>query len=235
MTTSPLGDYTRAANAATADTPPTLVVRRRFARTRAVETKLRLWHVSAVAMETFQFGIHRPNMAFKPRAQDLIVVTVLAILSCAAGLVVNHFSARPLALAYRSPAQRLQAELTELVAGPPMQSFPVATVGLDEFRQIVDSRSALILDARAPLYYRQGHVPGALNLSREDFGAEYLRLRGMLDRDKDRPIIVYCSGGSCHDSKMVAEALTTLGYTRVRIFPGGWEAWSSAGMPAQRG
>ncbi len=151
------------------------------------------------------------------------------------GLVLNHFSSSPLALAYRSPEQRLQTELAELVAGPPLQSFPVATIGLDEFRRMAEAKTAVIFDARASVYYRQGHVPGALNLSREDFGQDYLRLRAALEKDKNSPIVVYCSGGTCHDSKMVAQALTSLGFTRVRIFPGGWEAWSAAGLPAQRG
>lgn len=174
-------------------------------------------------------------MSLKPQTQDLVGVVALVILSVTAGLGLNHFSARPLALAYRSPEQRLQAELAQLVAGPPLQSFPVGTIGLDEFRRMAEAKTAVILDARASAYYQQGHVPGALNLSREDFGKDYLRLREALEKHKDSAIVVYCSGGTCHDSKMVAQALTSLGFTRVRIFPGGWEAWSAAGLAAQRG
>jgi rhodanese-related sulfurtransferase len=174
-------------------------------------------------------------MSLSQGAKDVTGVVALAIFSLAAGVVVNHFRARPLALVYRSPEQRLQAELAELVAGPPLQSFPVGTIGLDEFRRMVGTKSDVTLDARASVYYQQGHVPGALNLSREDFGRDYLRLRAILEKDKERPIVVYCSGGTCHDSKMVAQALTSLGFTNVRIFPGGWEAWSSAGLPAQQG
>jgi rhodanese-related sulfurtransferase len=167
--------------------------------------------------------------------RDLAGVVGLVIFSLVAGLVLNHFRAKPLALAYKSPEQRLQAELAELVSGPPLDSFPVSTISLDEFRQIVQSKSELILDARDSLYYRQGHVPGSLNLSRDNFGHDYLRLRSMLEKDKKNPIVVYCSGGTCHDSKMVAQALLGLGFTNVRIFPGGWEQWSAAGLPAQRG
>ncbi len=174
-------------------------------------------------------------MSLSPGTKDAICVVAIAIFSLAAGLVLNHLRARPLALVYQSPEQRLQAELAELVAGPPLESFPVGTIGLDEFRRIAESHDAVVLDARASVYYQQGHVPGALNLSREDFGRDYLRLRATLEKDKEHPIIVYCSGGSCHDSKMVAQALTSLGFTNVRIFPGGWEMWSAAGLPAQRG
>lgn len=173
--------------------------------------------------------------SWRQGTRDVAGVVGLVIFSLVAGLILNHFRAEPLALAYKSPEQRLQAELAALVSGPPLQSFPVSTIDLAEFRRIADSKSDLILDARAALYYQQGHVPGALNLSRDDFGKDYLRLRSILEKDKGRPIVVYCSGGSCHDSKMVAQALLSLGFTSVRIFPGGWEQWSAAGLPAQRG
>ena len=171
----------------------------------------------------------------RQRTRDLAGVVGLMIFSLVAGLVLNHFRAKPLALAYKSPEQRLQVELVQLVSGPPLSSFPVSTISLDQFRQIVHTKSELILDARDSLYYRQGHVPGALNLSRDNFGRDYLHLRSMLEKDKKRPIIVYCSGGTCHDSKMVAQALLSLGFTNVRIFPGGWEQWAADGLPAQKG
>jgi rhodanese-related sulfurtransferase len=174
-------------------------------------------------------------MSWRQGTKDIIGVAGLVIFSLALGLMVNHFRTKPLALVYRSPEQRLQAELTELVSGPPLQSFPVSTIDLGQFRQIVHDKSELILDARDALYYQQGHVPGALSLSRDNFGRDYLRLRSMLEKDKNRPIVVYCSGGACHDSKMVAQALLSLGFTNVRIFPGGWEQWSAAGLLAKRG
>ena len=48
-------------------------------------------------------------------------------------------------------------------------------------------------------------------------------------------IIVYCSGGDCHDSRLVANALLSLGFSNVSVFTGGWDAWSAAGLPASTG
>jgi hypothetical protein len=76
---------------------------------------------------------------------------------------------------------------------------------------VVASKSALIIHACSFAFYRQGHVPGALNLSRDHFGLDYVRLQPILKEAKDHPIVVYCSGGACHDSKMVPPALTSLG------------------------
>ena len=167
--------------------------------------------------------------------KDLLGVIGLALLALACGLLVNRFGPHPIPLVYQSPDQQLQAELAQLVSAPPFDSFPVDTISLDQFRQADNDQSVLILDARASTYFHEGHVPRALNLSRADFAHDYMRLRPILDKAKDSPIVVYCSGGACHDSKMVAQALTALGYSQVRIFPGGWDVWSAAGLPADHG
>lgn len=166
-------------------------------------------------------------MGWRGVGRELAAVAGLATLSILAGMTLNRLGSNPLPLVYQEPGARLQAELTQLVAVPPFDTFPVDTIDLGEFRQVVVSKSALILDARSPVFYRQGHVPGALNLSRDQFGHDYVRLQPILKEAKDHPIVVYCSGGACHDSKMVAQALTSLGFSRVQIFLGGWESWTA--------
>jgi rhodanese-related sulfurtransferase len=108
-------------------------------------------------------------------------------------------------------------------------------IDLPDFRAAVDHRNALILDARTADLYRLGHVPGALNLARDNFAVDYLRLRSIIGQSADRRVIVYCSGGSCHDSKMVAQALVSLGVSNVVVFGGGWNQWTEARLPQERG
>lgn len=168
-------------------------------------------------------------------AFDLGGVFLTAMISLAAGLLINRFSGRPLPLVYQTPEQRFDAELTSLVAAPPFALAPAPTIGLAEFRSTVENKSALILDARPAAFFTQGHVSGALNLARDDFAHDYRRLSGVLKVARDKPIIVYCSGGACHDSRLVANALLTLGFGNVRVFIGGWEAWSAAGLPVSTG
>ncbi len=52
--------------------------------------------------------------------------------------------------------------------------------------------------------------------------------------DKSAEIIVYCSGPTCPQSSAAAEKLTKLGYTNVRAFKGGLEAWKAAGLQVER-
>jgi rhodanese-related sulfurtransferase len=148
---------------------------------------------------------------------------------------MNRLSAQPLPMVYQTPEQRLDAELTSLVGAPPFALAPAATIGLAQFRSAVESKKALILDARPSSFFIHGHVPGALNLARDDFAHDYRRLSGILKAAGNKPIIVYCSGGACHDSRLVANALLTLGFDNVSVFTGGWEEWSAAGLPASTG
>ena len=46
---------------------------------------------------------------------------------------------------------------------------------------------------------------------------------------KETPIIVYCSGPTCPHSKSAGEKLATLGFSNVRVYEGGLEAWKSTG------
>jgi rhodanese-related sulfurtransferase len=181
-----------------------------------------------------QSGLGRPaqgNNLIWHILHDFVGVAVLAIASLAAGLVMNRLSSRPLPLVYKTSEQRFDAELTTLVAAPPFTIAPAATVGLPEFRSAAETRSALILDARPSVFFEQGHVPGALNLARDDFARDYRHLSPSLKSAADMPIIVYCSGGDCHDSRLVANALLSLGFSNVSVFTGGWEAWAAAGLP----
>jgi rhodanese-related sulfurtransferase len=164
--------------------------------------------------------------------RDFVGVAVLALASLVVGLVMNRFSYSPLPFVYQTPEQRFDAELTTLVTAPPFKIAPAAAVGLQEFRSAVEAKSALILDARPLVFFHRGHVPGALNLARDNFARDYRRLSPILKAAVDKLIIVYCSGGDCHDSRLVANALLTLGFGNVGVFTGGWEAWSAAGLPA---
>jgi rhodanese-related sulfurtransferase len=166
---------------------------------------------------------------------DLAGVVLLAALSVAAGLARNRVLSRPLPMVYQTPEQRLENNLAQLIAVPPFQSLPVTMIELPEFRSLVQNKGVLILDARSSAFYQLGHVPGALNLARDNFAVDYLRLRSKIGKSSERPIVVYCSGGDCHDSKMVAQALMTLGFSGVEVFRGGWDEWTAAGLPQQRG
>jgi rhodanese-related sulfurtransferase len=190
---------------------------------------------STVSIVTESARLPRANGRRSQILRDLLGVALLAVASLVAGLVINRFSPARLPIVYQTPEQRFDAELTTLVAAPPFKLAPAATVGLDQFHSAVDRKSAVVLDARPSVFFESGHVPGAFNLARDNFAQDYRRLTGLLHSAHDKPIIVYCSGGECHDSRLVANALLSLGFSNVSVFTGGWEAWSAAGLPASMG
>ena len=167
--------------------------------------------------------------------RDLVGVLCLALASLAAGLAINRFRSSPLPFAYQSPEQRFDAELTTLIVSPPFKIAPAATVGLEQFRSALADKNTLIFDARPSSFFEQGHVPGALNLARDNFAHDYRQLDSVLKDAQEKPIIVYCGGGDCHDSRLVANALLTLGYGNVSVFTGGWQEWSASNLPVSTG
>ncbi|MCL6641759.1 MAG: sulfurtransferase [Candidatus Bipolaricaulota bacterium] len=104
----------------------------------------------------------------------------------------------------------------------------------------------LVLDARSPLRYEEGHLPNAVNLfigalmqSRAD-GAQVLGPPAQLERvfgaagiAPSRPVVVYGEQGSC-DAAYLFWALDYAGHPSVRLLDGGIEAWVHAGQKLTR-
>ena len=87
----------------------------------------------------------------------------------------------------------------------------------DIHRGIADYHStpgAVLLDVRTPQEYREGHIPGAINIPNEDIGSDEISVL----TDPEALILVYCRSGN--RSKQSAEKLAALGYTNVAEFGG---------------
>ena len=96
-------------------------------------------------------------------------------------------------------------------------------------------RGALILDARRTDDYTQGHIAHARNFAvweaDVDFKVQALRE----EFPPDAPIVAYCSGGDCEDSRMLAEKLRAAGFTNVRVYEEGFPDWQQKGRPTESG
>jgi 3-mercaptopyruvate sulfurtransferase SseA len=165
--------------------------------------------------------------------QDLAGLFVLLLGCLILGLCINQMRFAPLPLAYVSPQSRLTQVVQQfghLSTTPVVLDKPV---GLAEMQSICLTRAALILDARPKIFYRIGHIPSAISLPRDDFGKQYQAVQANLIAHRNSSIVVYCSGGECHDSQMVADALRKLGYPHVRLFQGGWSDWEGSRLPEE--
>lgn len=99
------------------------------------------------------------------------------------------------------------------------------------------ARGALFLDARRSKDFAQGHVAGARSFP--VWESEVVRERvGELvaeGRNPSLPVILYCSGGDCEDSHMLAQTLFGAGFENLLIYRDGFPDWVKRGGAARTG
>ncbi|MES2572053.1 MAG: rhodanese-like domain-containing protein [Verrucomicrobiota bacterium] len=152
--------------------------------------------------------------------------TVVAVAAGSAG--DQLFRHPPLGWRYQSAAER--------VLNSPRQDSrkpPVNVVTLEEVISLISRpEEVLVLDARPRIFYDLGHLPGARNLSREQFEIDLASLETIL-RVPGRNLLIYCSDISCEDGAHVAAALQERGMGPLLLFPGGFAEWEAAARPVE--
>jgi len=102
----------------------------------------------------------------------------------------------------------------------------------------------LLIETSKAENFAQGHLPGATNLWRQDYGDDenypfggmrasrekMARLLGSLGAKNEDLIVVYCTKGSV-DAARLQWILRSYGHDRVAIMNGGKAAWQHAGHP----
>lgn len=112
---------------------------------------------------------------------------------------------------------------------PPHPDKPFVEVSGDDAAWLV-AHGVLVLDARRTTDYEQGHVPGARNISPWEGDAD-AKITALVNeaRDGALPVLVYCSGGDCEDSHMLAQRLYGGGFNNLLVYRDGWPDWLRRG------
>ncbi len=108
------------------------------------------------------------------------------------------------------------------------EGFQLLTSG--EMKRIVDSKSAIILDARTGKYDDGQRIPGAKALSPMSSKEEVSQALP----DKGASIVTYCANLKCPASAALAKHLKELGYMNIKEYPEGIQGWISAGNPVEK-
>ena len=101
------------------------------------------------------------------------------------------------------------------------------------------AKGALFLDARRTSVYEQGHIAGARPFSvwESDIDDKVNKLYAERSdpRDQEKPIVIYCSGGDCEDSHMLAQKLWGIQFNNVYVYKDGFPDWEKRGGAIHRG
>ncbi len=101
------------------------------------------------------------------------------------------------------------------------------------------SSGALVLDARRTSVYEQGHIAGARPFSvwESDVDDKVNKLYEERSdpRDQLKPILIYCSGGDCEDSHMLAQKLWGIQFNNIYVYKDGYPDWVKRGGAIRTG
>ena len=86
-----------------------------------------------------------------------------------------------------------------------------------------------LVDVLSEESYKEGHIPGAINIPLGDLGQ-------MAERylDKQDTIVVYCGSYSCQKSTKATRKLPEMDYEKTLDFKAGKRGWQHAGLGLEK-
>jgi rhodanese-related sulfurtransferase len=118
---------------------------------------------------------------------------------------------------------------------PPHPDKPALEIAPADAQRLYEGK-ALFLDARRSSVYAEGHIAGARSFPVWESDIDQ-RVKGLYEEglDQKAPVVVYCSGGACEDSHMLAERLYMVGFDNVLIYKDGFPDWQKRALPTSKG
>jgi len=101
-------------------------------------------------------------------------------------------------------------------------------VSLEQGREILQARQALVFDIREPKEHATGVAEGAVLLPMSQLNQRV----NEVPRDPNQPVLLICN--TQNRSAKVVEALREAGWTNVRYVHGGMSDWAQRGWPMVR-
>jgi rhodanese-related sulfurtransferase len=110
-----------------------------------------------------------------------------------------------------------------------IQPGKVTRMPLGTLYQLVQSKAVLTFDVRPVIFYKMGHIPGAISFPKSNFDADIKKHETLIDNahKNQTPVVIYCTDLACPDALSVATQLSQRGHD-VSVLQGGYEAWKSA-------
>jgi len=119
-------------------------------------------------------------------------------------------------------------------AFPPHPDKPYVEISGEDAARL-HTAGVPFLDARRTSLFEEGHVAGAHPVSvwESDVDEKVMALIG--EQDGAKPLVLYCSGGDCEDSLLLAQKLWGAGFNDVLVYRDGFPDWVKRGGAVRRG
>lgn len=101
-------------------------------------------------------------------------------------------------------------------------------VGVEDFEKLWQQRKLTVLDVRTADEFKDGHIPGAVNLDVLDNGFK----QEVAALDKSKTYLVHCASG--RRSANAAGQMKALGFKSVIDLAPGFNGWKAAGKPVEK-
>jgi rhodanese-related sulfurtransferase len=115
---------------------------------------------------------------------------------------------------------------------------PYIEIAFNDVKALHD-KNVLFFDARRTSVYEQGHIPGARTYSVWESDIDDKVQKLFAERSdpaaQNLPIVIYCSGGDCEDSHMLAQKLWGIQFNNVYVYKDGFPDWQQHGAPVHTG
>ncbi len=107
------------------------------------------------------------------------------------------------------------------------QKLDCSTGPIELSHWLQEGAPIVIVDVRAREDYEKGHIPGAINLSRDQWASA----QGL---SKDKTNVLYCYSQTCHLAASAGLEFSRKGYSCIEV-EGGFNTWQKAGLPVTVG
>ncbi len=104
----------------------------------------------------------------------------------------------------------------------------IKEVSCSEALQLINHKSALVLDVREPDEFKTGHVLNSKNIPL----GKLKERTGELERYRDQPVVVICR--TSNRSNSACALLGKQGFGQVYLLNGGMTSWSKSGLPLEK-
>lgn len=158
-----------------------------------------------------------------------VEIISIVIISVVMAFVYNYFSVKGISLVKTSEKLKVASD-SDLFSQIYSDTGSNVIVTTDQMKHLVKTGNALIIDARNPEAYINGHIPTAINIP---FLEVFNYVETLHPIPRDTLMIIYCEGVHCELSKNLSQFLKGMNFTRIYLYDDGIEVWNAQNLPLE--